>query len=84
MRDAEAVLQELIRHVRPPRGCAIVFTEWTPNAKEPNWTASCGNMESSRLSRQTRPTTKVRPTDRLVKRQDFCRRGTAPDRSLAF
>jgi hypothetical protein len=28
MKRAEAMLEELVRHVRPPRGCAIVLTEY--------------------------------------------------------
>ena len=35
MKPAEAMLKELVRYVRPPRGCAIVLTEWKPSGSKP-------------------------------------------------
>ena len=52
MRAAEATLKELVLHVSPPRGCAIVLTELKSSGPtDPNWVAACGIMEARRLSR---------------------------------
>ncbi len=41
MRDARVVSAELVRHVRPPKGCGIVLTERPiGNDSEPNWIAT--------------------------------------------
>ena len=46
MKRAEAMLEELVQHVRPPRGCAIVLTEYnSTGSTDPNWVAASGNME---------------------------------------
>jgi hypothetical protein len=45
MRHAAAVLQDLVLHVQPPKGCAIVLTERPfRTASDPNWVATVGPM----------------------------------------
>ena len=45
MKRAEAMLEELVRHVRPPRGCAIVLAECkSTGPTDANWVAASGNM----------------------------------------
>jgi len=52
MKGAQEFVEDLVRHVRPPRGCAIALTEYDPkDADEPNWTAGTGNMPPDALSR---------------------------------
>ncbi len=61
---AEAMLKELVRHVRPPRGCAIVLTEWkSTGPTEPNWIAATGNMEAQKLLRYNEKIAVLRKTD---------------------
>ena len=45
MRNARAVLEDLVLHVQPPKGYAIVLTE-RPIGKpsDPNWVATVGPM----------------------------------------
>ena len=64
MRDAREVLEELVRHVQPPKGCAIVLTE-RPIGKdsEPNWTAAVGPMGVEYGRRFTRKAAELRKTD---------------------
>jgi hypothetical protein len=46
MKHAEAMLEELVRYVRPPRGCAIVLMECkSTGPTNSNWVAASGNME---------------------------------------
>jgi hypothetical protein len=43
MRSANTVLQELVLHVQPPRGRAIVLTERTPSGPgDQNWVEAIG------------------------------------------
>jgi len=52
MKRAEAMLEELVRHVRPPRGCAIVLAECkSTGPTDANWVAASGNMELQELIR---------------------------------
>src|SRR5262249_55428489 len=51
-------------HVRPPRGCAIVLTEWKSRGPtEPNWVAATGNMEAQKLARYNEKIAELRKTD---------------------
>ncbi len=53
MRSANAVLEELVLHVRPPRGCMVVLAECAPLWQgDQNWVATSGIMsvEATRLS----------------------------------
>ena len=64
MRDARAVLQELVLHVRPPKGCAIVLTERpfrTPS--DPNWVATVGPMGPEYIKRDTAKVAELRQSD---------------------
>ncbi len=52
MKGALEFVEELVRHVRPPRGCAIALTERTPkDADGTNWMAGAGVMPYDALSR---------------------------------
>ncbi len=59
MKGAQEFVEELVRHVRPPRGCAIALTERTPkDADDTNWMAGAGNMPYNALTlRQCRSRT---------------------------
>jgi hypothetical protein len=64
MRHARTVLQELVLHVGPPKGCAIVLTERpfrTPS--DPNWVATVGPMGPEYLRRYTAKAAELRQTD---------------------
>jgi hypothetical protein len=63
MRTAEAVLRELVFHVQPPAGCAIVLTEWQA---EPNWVAACGTMEAQKLKRYNEKLAQLRESDPVI------------------
>jgi hypothetical protein len=64
MRPAEAILNELVLHVSPPRGCAIVLTEWKSSGPtDPNWVASCGIMEAQGLLRFNEKIVELRRTN---------------------
>jgi hypothetical protein len=50
MKPAEGVLKELVLHVRPPRGRAIVLTEWNSSGPtDPNWVAAWERRSSSAI-----------------------------------
>ena len=69
MKPAEAMLKELVRYVRPPRGCAIVLTEWKPSGStEPNWNARSGItiMDLQSILRFNRRVAELRKTDTLI------------------
>jgi hypothetical protein len=64
MRHAQAVLQDLVLHVEPPKGCAIVLTERpfrTPS--DPNWVATVGPMGANYIRRYTAKVAELRKTD---------------------
>ena len=57
-------MQELVLHVRPPKGCAIVLTERpfrTPS--DPNWVATVGPMGPEYSRRYTAKVAELRQTD---------------------
>jgi hypothetical protein len=58
------VLEELVLHVRPPKGCAIVLSE-RPFSKpsDPNWIATVGPMMSEYARRYTAKVAELRKTD---------------------
>jgi hypothetical protein len=64
MRHARAVLEDLVLHVQPPKGCAIVLTE-RPFSKpnDPNWMATVGPMGSDYTRRYTAKVAELRTTD---------------------
>ena len=67
MKSAEVMLNELIRYVRPPRGCAIVLTEEKPKrSNEPNWDARSGTMETQSILRFKKRVAELRKTDTLI------------------
>jgi hypothetical protein len=64
MRHARAVVQELVLHVQPPKGCAIVLTERpfrTPS--DPNWVATVGPMGPEYTKLYTAKVAELRQTD---------------------
>ncbi len=64
MKRAEAMLEELVRHVRPPRGCAIVLMECkSTGPTDSNWVAASGNMELQELIRYSEKIAGWRWTD---------------------
>jgi hypothetical protein len=64
MRHARAVLEDLVFHVQPPKGCAIVLTE-RPFSKpsDPNWIATVSPMVSEYARRFTAKVAGLRKTD---------------------
>ena len=64
MRPARAVLEELVRHVLPPKGCAIVFTERPLNrSDDPNWIVTVGPMGAQYIKRYTDKVAQLRKSD---------------------
>jgi hypothetical protein len=64
MKTAEAMVQELLRYVRPPKGCAIVLTERPSSGPtDPNWVAAAGDMEIQKNSRFMEKVAELRKTD---------------------
>jgi hypothetical protein len=64
MRNARVVLEELVLHVQPPNGCAIVLTE-RPFSKpsDPNWVPTVGPMGRDYTRRYTAKVAELRKTD---------------------
>jgi hypothetical protein len=64
MRPARTVLEELVRHVQPPKGCAIVFTERPLNkSDDPNWIVTVGPMGADYSKRYTEKVAQLRMSD---------------------
>jgi hypothetical protein len=64
MRHARAVLEDLVLHVQPPKGCAIVLTERPfSRPSDPNWIATVGLMVSEYTRRYTAKVAELRKTD---------------------
>jgi hypothetical protein len=52
MKAAQEFIEDLVRHVRPPRGCAITLTERRPkDANDTNWMTGAGVMPHDALTR---------------------------------
>ena len=64
MRQARAVLEDLVLRVQPPKGCAIVSTE-RPFSKpnDPNWVATVGPMGPGYTRCYTAKVAELRKTD---------------------
>ena len=64
MRNARAVLKELVLHVQPPKGCAIVLTERSfSKPSDPNWVCMVGPMDRNYTRRYTEKLAELRKTD---------------------
>ena len=64
MRLARAVLEQLVLHVQPPKGCAIVLTQRPFNKpNDPNWVATVGPMGSENTKRYAAKVADLRKTD---------------------
>jgi hypothetical protein len=51
-KGAQEFIEELVRHVRPPRGVAIALTERPPkSAEDTNWVTGAGVMPMDALAR---------------------------------
>jgi hypothetical protein len=67
MRHARAVLEELVRYVAPPKGCAIVLTERPlKKSDDPNWIVTVGPMGAQYTKRCTEKVAELRKTDLRV------------------
>ena len=67
MRHARAVLEDLVLHVQPPKGCAIVLTERPcSRPSDPNWIATVGPMGPDYTRRYIAKVAGVRKTDLRV------------------
>jgi hypothetical protein len=52
IRIAQSLIEEFVRAVRPPQGCAIVLTEIVPSPEfDFNWLASAGRMSAAVITR---------------------------------
>jgi hypothetical protein len=66
-RAAKAVLEELLRHVEPPRGVAITVTERSPtHAGDPNWVAAMGATDLGRNAKFAQKVAELQQTDAAV------------------
>ena len=52
IKSAQSLVEEFVRAVRPPQGCAIVLTEIVPSPGfDFNWLASAGHMPATVMQR---------------------------------
>jgi len=52
IKSAQSLVEEFVRAVRPPQGCAIVLTEIAPSPGfDFNWLASAGHMSAAVLEK---------------------------------
>jgi hypothetical protein len=63
MKPAKTILEELARHVQPPRGAAIEITE---RPGSPNWIADAPGMDSARATRFLEKVARLRNSDPKV------------------
>src|SRR4029077_16481837 len=64
MRHAPSVLEDLVLHVQPPKGCAIALTERPfGNPSDPNWIATVAPMVLEYARRYTAKVADLRKTD---------------------
>jgi hypothetical protein len=64
MSHARAILEDLVLHVQPPKGSAIVLTERPfSNPSDPNWIATVAPMVSEYARRYTAKVADLRKTD---------------------
>ena len=67
MKNARALLEELMRRVMPPRGVAITLREVPSNGPDdPNWVASAGPMDLIRAQRFGQKVAELRKSDLLI------------------
>ena len=67
MKNARALLEELMRRVMPPRGVAITLREVPSNGPDdPNWDSSAGPMDLIRNQRFGDQVAELRKSDRLI------------------
>jgi hypothetical protein len=67
LKTANALLDEFLQHVRPPKGRAIVITENVPNGPDDtNWVATTGLMDLAASARYTAMVVAATKSDRLI------------------
>jgi hypothetical protein len=67
VKTAQALVEELTRHVMPPRGTAIVLKESTSDRPDnPNWIATSGIMDLAKQHLLTEKVAELRESDRLI------------------
>jgi hypothetical protein len=67
MKSARELLNEIVRYVQPPRGCAVVLAERKSDLPpEPNWTAASGVMQEPALSCYMNKIAELRKSDPKV------------------
>jgi hypothetical protein len=64
LKTANALLDELLLHVKPPRGCAIELIE--RNTNDPNWIAAAGIMDLSGNGRFSSKVADLQKSDPIV------------------
>jgi len=66
-KSADQLLNELVRHVRPPRGCAISLTEHQSSGPaDPNWVAGSGIMNADCIKLYQQIVAELRKTNPQV------------------
>lgn len=65
MKTASALLNELVVHVHPPRGCKIYLTKLTTQTDR-NWYAGCSNMGIEKSDRYSVKLVELLKTDPIV------------------
>ncbi len=67
MKTAEALLSELIAHVRPPKECPITLKEWPANTLTiKNWIAIRGDLPDAERERFDKKVAQLCQTDPQV------------------
>jgi hypothetical protein len=65
VRKARDVLVDLIKHTQPPRGCAVVLTEFDRTPKS-NWVAAAGLMGTTANARYLEKLGELEKSDSIV------------------
>jgi hypothetical protein len=63
MKSAQTILNELVSHVQPPVGCAIVLSE---SLGKPNWIAASGILEGPPLLSYNKKIIELREAEPIV------------------
>jgi hypothetical protein len=67
MRDAQAVLDDLVEHAKPPDGGLIMLGEYASgNPAGPNWIAASGDIGAEPRRRYAAKLAELKKSDRLV------------------
>jgi hypothetical protein len=67
IKSAQDLIEEFVRAVRPPQGCAIVLTEIAPSPGfDFNWLASAGHMSAAAIARYDSALLELKRQNRLI------------------